>query len=126
MEITEKTKELLLECKKVGYERVTIFIADKKVPCSVGIRKGSTGRCINDNGINEDNNKFNSKTGYTGEYWGADGNEPVPVFGAKSPQSTGRIVCGFPPQRNSKADFLRPEVLFIHNWYISITKIDFY
>ncbi|KKL81986.1 hypothetical protein LCGC14_1989280, partial [marine sediment metagenome] len=29
-------------------------------------------------------------------------NEPVPVFGAKSPQSTGRIVCGFPPQRNSK------------------------
>jgi len=42
--MNERTKQLLLECKKAGYERVTIFIADKRVPDSVKIEKESTNR----------------------------------------------------------------------------------
>ena len=41
--ITEKTEEFLQACKEAGYERVTIFIADKRVPDSVRIKKGSGG-----------------------------------------------------------------------------------
>ena len=41
--MNEKTKEFLLACKEAGYERVTIFMEDKRVPCSVQIRKGSMG-----------------------------------------------------------------------------------
>ncbi len=50
-EMTEKTREFLLACKEAGYERVTIFIHDKRVPCSVQIRKGSTGWDADEDGI---------------------------------------------------------------------------
>ena len=36
--ITEKTGEFLQACKEAGYERVTIFVADKRVPDSVRIK----------------------------------------------------------------------------------------
>ena len=39
--MTEKTKELLLECKKAGYEIVTVFVRDKRVPRSITIKSGS-------------------------------------------------------------------------------------
>ncbi len=39
--ITEKTEEFLQACKEAGYERVTIFIHDKRVPDSVRIKKES-------------------------------------------------------------------------------------
>lgn len=41
--ITEKTDEFLQACKEAGYERVTIFVHDKRVPDSVLIKKGSVG-----------------------------------------------------------------------------------
>lgn len=41
--VTEKTTEFLQACKEAGYERVTIFISDKRVPDSVLINKGSIG-----------------------------------------------------------------------------------
>ena len=39
--ITEKTEEVLQACKEAGYERVTIFVADWRVPDSVRIKSGS-------------------------------------------------------------------------------------
>ena len=50
-EITEKTREFLLACKEAGYERVTIFVHDKRVPCSVRLRKGSTGWDADEDGL---------------------------------------------------------------------------
>lgn len=41
--VTEKTQEFLEACRAVGYERVTIFVADKRVPDSVLIKKESEG-----------------------------------------------------------------------------------
>ena len=38
-----RTQEFLDECKDAGYERVTIYIADKRVPYSVKIKKQSNG-----------------------------------------------------------------------------------
>ena len=38
--MNEKTKELLLECKKAGYEVVTVFVRDKRVPRSKTIKRG--------------------------------------------------------------------------------------
>ncbi len=40
-QITEKTQEFLEACKEAGYERVTIFVHDKRVPESVRIKKES-------------------------------------------------------------------------------------
>lgn len=39
--ITEKTAEFLRACKEAGYEHVTIFVTDKRVPDSVRIKKES-------------------------------------------------------------------------------------
>lgn len=92
-EITEKTREFLLACKKAGYERVTIFIHDKRVPCSVRLRKGSTGwgadedRMVEFDGRNGPEKRFVCKNGaYSGTYWGM-GNEGT------TPR---KVVCGFP------------------------------
>ncbi len=39
-ELSEKTIELLRECKKVGYGTVTVLVRDEKVPVSVKIKRG--------------------------------------------------------------------------------------
>ncbi len=39
--ITEKTKELLMECKKAGYKIVAVLVKDRKVPQSMSIKMGS-------------------------------------------------------------------------------------
>ncbi len=63
--ITEKTEELLQACKEAGYERVTVFVADKRVPDSVRIKKES----------------------HRGSYWGTGtGNEPFRIVCAAPPQ----------------------------------------
>ena len=67
--ITEKTEEFLQACKEAGYERVTIFVTDKRVPDSVRIKKGS---CVPGAGF----------------YWG---------WGTK--EDPYRVVCGAPKQR---------------------------
>jgi hypothetical protein len=76
----EKTKELLRACKKAGYERVTIFVADKRVPDSARIRKTSTGWDIDEDGMflneNTDEMKFCPKKtpgSLHGQYWGTGG-----------------------------------------------------
>ena len=70
---TEKTEEFLQACKEAGYERVTIFVADKRVPDSVRIKKGS---CTNG----------------PGWYWGTG-----------APTGPFRVVCGAPEQRGVHA-----------------------
>lgn len=93
MEITKRTKELLLECKDAGYERITIFVHDKRVPDSVQIRKGSTGWNVDEDGIFEDNSggKYfrpkKTEGGYPwhGLYWGL-GTRNMPF----------KIICGAP------------------------------
>lgn len=93
--ITEKTEEFLQACKEAGYERVTIFVHDKRVPDSCMIRKSSTGW-----GADEDGMRENSETGEMefapnhkvvnchGTYWG---------WGRKDRPF--KVVCGDPPQR---------------------------
>ncbi len=67
--MTGKTKELLLELKEVGYEKVAIFVHDKRIPISVQVREGSTGRKIDDDGI-QDDGKFYPKRLFQGTHWG--------------------------------------------------------
>ena len=85
--MNERTKELLLECKKAGYERVTIFVADKRVPDSIRIRKGSTGWNADENGMFEidDIMKFCPKENYRGTYWGRG---PLEEYS--------KVICGAP------------------------------
>lgn len=85
--MTEETKKLLLECKKAGYERVTIFVADKRVPDSVRIRKGSTGWNADEDGMFKIDGimKFVPKEGYSGSYWGR---RPLDLYS--------KIICGAP------------------------------
>lgn len=91
--MTEKTREFLLACKEAGYERVTIFIHDKRVPCSVQIRKGSTGWDADEDGMvefegrNGPEKRFVCKQGgYPGAYWGLGNVGTTPL----------KVVCGFP------------------------------
>lgn len=99
-QITEKTEEFLQACKKAGYERITIFVHDKRVPDSVRIRKGSTGW-----GPDEDGMRLNKHTHLMqfypnpkitgschGAYWGL-GTRDDPF----------RVVCGAPEQRGAHA-----------------------
>ena len=39
--MTEKTKQLLSECKKAGYKRVAVLVRDKRVPRSKTIESGA-------------------------------------------------------------------------------------
>ncbi len=39
-DITEKTHELLRKCKDAGYERVAIFIRDKRIPKTTKMKDG--------------------------------------------------------------------------------------
>lgn len=39
--MTGKTRELLLECKKAGYEQVTVLVRDKRIKISQRIKSGS-------------------------------------------------------------------------------------
>ena len=84
VEITERTTEFLNECKKAGYEKITIFIADERVPCSVFLRKFNTGWNIDEDGINE-HGRFVPKKGYVAGWWGK-GNRDDPF----------KVVCGHP------------------------------
>lgn len=36
-----KTKEFLKKCKEAGYERITIFIRDKRIPATMEIKDGA-------------------------------------------------------------------------------------
>lgn len=38
--MTERTEKLLAECKKAGYEAVTVLVRDKRVPRSMTIKHG--------------------------------------------------------------------------------------
>ncbi len=40
VKMTDKTKKLLLECKKAGYEFVTVLCRDQRVPLSKKIKSG--------------------------------------------------------------------------------------
>ena len=42
-ETSKETRVLLAELKKVGYERVTVYVSDKRVPDSVRIKRRSFG-----------------------------------------------------------------------------------
>ena len=96
--ITEKTEEFLQACKEAGYERVTIFVHDERVPDSVAIRKGSTGWDADEDGMSlrpdEDTPRFTPKytKGYGGDYWGI-----APAGVPFSPKF--KVVCGAPEQR---------------------------
>lgn len=96
--ITKKTQEFLQACKEAGYERVTIFVHDKRVPDSCMIRKGSTGWDADEEGMSlhpgEYAPRFTPKytEGCTGSYWGIapNGAPFTPHF---------KVVCGTPEQR---------------------------
>jgi hypothetical protein len=64
----DRTQEFLKACKEAGYERVTIYIADKRVPLSKRLEKES------------------KAMGAGGSYWGARPCTPIPL----------KVVCGFP------------------------------
>lgn len=99
--VTEKTEEFLQACKEAGYERVTIFVHDKRVPDSCMIRKSSTGW-----GADEDGMRENQKTGEMefapnhkvischGTYWGL-GRDNRPF----------KVVCGTPHQKGEHPAF---------------------
>ncbi len=90
--ITEKTEEFLRACKEAGYERVTIFVHDKRVPDSCMIRESSTGWKADEDGLRENPHtgkiefSLNPKIINTrGSYWGMGrGGSPF------------KIVCGSP------------------------------
>lgn len=96
--VTAKTQEFLRACKEAGYEKVTIFLHDKRVPDSVLIRKGSTGWDADEDGMSlrpeEDVPRFAPKytEGFTGSYWGIAPSEApfLPHF---------KVVCGAPAQK---------------------------
>lgn len=97
----EKTQEFLAECKKAGYERVTIFIHDKRLPLSCERRKSNTGWGPDEDGMHERQGEmvFSPKEGYgPSAWWGTvagtrandDGSPPL-----------GKVVCAEPPQRSA-------------------------
>lgn len=95
--VTGKTQEFLKACRKAGYERVTIFIHDIRVPDSCMIRKASTGWAADEDGLrkNPDTGKIvfapNHKVvNCKGTYWGwGRGFNPF------------KIVCGAPNKLSS-------------------------
>lgn len=74
VEIATKTKELLERCRQVGYEKVTIFIEDARVPASKKIKK------------------VDRRPGHIchGTYWG--GVQCIPK----------KMICAHPKQRDDK------------------------
>ena len=95
--ITEKTEEFLRACKEAGYERVTIFVHDKRVPDSCMIRKSSTGWDDEEDGMRETLSTGKMEfhlnpeiINTVGTYWGL-GRRDFPF----------KVVCGAPPQRGS-------------------------
>ncbi len=94
--ITEKTEEFLQACKEAGYERVTIFVHDKRVPDSCMIREASTGWKADEDGLHPHPATgqilFGIRQrpgGGMGSYWGT---------GPIDNPSNFKIVCGAPPQ----------------------------
>lgn len=92
--ITEKTAEFLQACKEAGYERITIFVHNKRVPDSCMIREASTGWKADEDGLHEhpDTGKMvfgvRKRPGACfGSYWGI-GNRDDPF----------KVVCGAPAQ----------------------------
>lgn len=94
--MTKKTKELLLRLKAVGYEQVTIFVHDKRVPSSVYVRKMSTGWGADEDGMfeipdTEGEMRFAPKgvNSYNGTWWGLGNPVGIPfkVISADPPQT---------------------------------------
>ncbi len=85
--MTDETLEFLQECKKAGYERVTIFIADERLPISVKIRKDNTGLELDDDGINS-KGQYCPKNGRMSHYWG-HGTDSFPF----------KVVCASPERK---------------------------
>ena len=94
--ITEKTEEFLLACKDAGYEKVTIFVHDKRVPDSCMIRKTSTGWDADEDGMwlnpETDEMEFRAKPGVPGSCWGT-------YWGLGKRNQPFKVVCGYPQQR---------------------------
>lgn len=67
-----KTKEFLKKCKEAGYEKVTIFIRDKRVPFTTKIKDGE----------------------WFGQYRKLEDGTVIEQYKHK-------VVCGCPPQRGS-------------------------
>ena len=57
-DITEKTREFLNKCKEAGYERVTIFIRDKRIPKTTKMLDGGWF------GVGAGNNPYKVVCGY--------------------------------------------------------------
>ena len=81
-----ETMELLLECKKAGYEFIAIGVVDKRVPISKEIEKqGERKYCNHPSG---------------GDYWG----EIIwkdPNTGKKIVRQQAKVVCAAPNRRDS-------------------------
>lgn len=78
--MNDETRELLLECKKAGYEFIAIGVVDKRVPISKQIEKfGERKYSRNPSG---------------GAYWGGIERDGVMVIKPK-------VVCAAPNQRDA-------------------------
>lgn len=80
--MNKETREFLLECKKVGYEHVTIGVEDKRVPTSVRIEKAGQRKY----GVNPSG----------GAYWGVNEMDGTKVGGIPT-----KVVCAAPNRRDS-------------------------
>lgn len=74
--MNERTRELLLECKKAGYEYVAIGVIDKRVPISQQIEKAG--------------DKRYGPYGCTGAYWARLGGPPKVICAAPNRRDSGR------------------------------------
>lgn len=102
--MTEKTQEFLTECKEAGYEKVTIFIHDKRLPLSCERRKANTGRDPDDDGMYENSfgeKLFATKDGNLGVWWGTAGGTRANPDGSPP---FGKVVCAEPARRSQIPD----------------------
>ena len=83
--MNEETKQFLAECKKAGYEFVTIYVADKRVPITMQIEKYGDRKY----------SRFPSSGDYWGETWREDKD------GKKIITNTCRVVAAAPERRDS-------------------------
>ncbi len=105
--ITEKTEEFLQACKEAGYERVTIFVHDKRVPDSCMIREASTGWKADEDGLHPHPDTGEMVFGIrrrpgagVGSYWGTGKTDDpfkvvcgAPAQTTIDPRTTGRKTC---------------------------------
>lgn len=89
--MNDQTKQFLTECKKAGYEFVTIYIQDKRVPITMQIEKYGE-------------QKYHTLSGglvapSAGEYWGETWREDV--NGDKIITNTCKVVAAAPERRES-------------------------